>query len=299
MTDVLKDTAISFLSHRDSTFEEMMTAGVRLIADLVDMDRLTVWRNLRKPDGLHLSQIYRWDRDSGGTTNPTGVFADIAYAQSLSDWERVLSEGGTVNGPVRLMPEQEASKLKSYGIVSAFVAPVFIDNRFWGFVLFADMHSERFFDDTSAEIMRSAAVLFSNAVIRAELEKQVAEAEEYTRLMLDSAPICCQLWSRDLRTVDCNEAAFKRYGFKDKQEYVERFLDSCSPEHQPDGRRSDEKAVALVNEAFDTGYCKFFWMHQKPDGTLMPSEVTLVRVSYKGDYIVVGYTESHPMPEGE
>ena len=291
MTDVLKDTAISFLSQRESSFEDMMTAGVRLIADLVDMDRLTVWRNIRKPDGLHLSQVYRWDRDSGGTTHPDDKFTDISYAESASEWEGILAKGGTINGPVRLMPEKESEVLKSYGVVSAFVAPVFIDNRFWGFVLFADLHSERFFDDTSTEIMRSAAALFSNAVIRAELENKLAEAEEYARLMLDTIPICCQLWGKDLKTIDCNKAAVKRYGFNSKQEYIDGFIESCSPEHQPDGKLSNEKAVSLVKEAFESGYSRFNWMHQKPDGTLLPSIVTLIRVSYKGGYIVVGYTE--------
>ena len=122
-------------------------------------------------------------------------------------------------------------------------------------------------------------------------QKRELEAAEMTKLMLDTSPLCIQLWDRNLNTMDCNEAAVKLYGFNNKQEYVERFIKDCSPEYQPDGRRSSEKAAMLVNKAFEEGRCVFDWRHQMPDGTPMPAEVTLVRVRYKDDYLVVGYTK--------
>ena len=121
-------------------------------------------------------------------------------------------------------------------------------------------------------------------------EQKKLEAAELTTLMLDTSPLCIQLWDRDINTIDCNEAAVKLYGFKDKQEYVERFIKDCSPEYQPDGQLSSEKAVMLVNKAFEEGRRVFDWMHKMPDGTPMPAEITLVRVRYKDDYLVVGYT---------
>ena len=127
-----------------------------------------------------------------------------------------------------------------------------------------------------------------------KLEKEAEEtrkAKELTMLMLDSAPLCAQIWDINLNTMDCNEAAVRLYKFKSKQEYIERFITDCSPEYQPDGRLSSEKAVELVNKAFKDGYWSGEWMHRIPDGNeLMPAEVTLVRVVYENDYAVVGYT---------
>ena len=122
-------------------------------------------------------------------------------------------------------------------------------------------------------------------------EHKQLEAAELTTLMLDTSPICCQLWSKDFKTLDCNEAAVKLYGFNYKQEYVDRFLLDCSPEYQNDGQRSDEKALALLKKAFDEGKCVFEWTHRIPsDGTLFPAEITLVRVMYMDEYVVAGYT---------
>ena len=117
------------------------------------------------------------------------------------------------------------------------------------------------------------------------------DANERLTLMLDSSPLCTQIWGRDLSTIDCNEAGVRLYGFKDKQEYTERFIRECSPEYQPDGRLSAEKAVELVTKAFDEGYCLFEWMHRIPDDdTPIPAEITLVRTKYGDDYVVIGYT---------
>ena len=112
---------------------------------------------------------------------------------------------------------------------------------------------------------------------------------DQTKLMLDATPLCCQLWDSNLKTIDCNEAAVRLYGFNDKQEYIKRFHE-CSPEYQSDGQRSEEKAMMLVKKAFAEGYCNFEWIHQLPDGTPLPAEITLVRVNYKGGYVVAGYT---------
>ena len=146
---------------------------------------------------------------------------------------------------------------------------------------------------TIKRIVRQAKTSFN------KMEKVANEAHELTELMLDTSPICTQIWDKKLNTIDCNKAAVKLYGFKDKQEYKDEFIKICSPEYQPDGQRSDQKAVALVKKAFEEGYCCVEWMHQMPHGTPIPAEVTLVRVKYLGDDVVAGYTrdlrEQHKM----
>jgi PAS domain S-box-containing protein len=120
---------------------------------------------------------------------------------------------------------------------------------------------------------------------------EVKEANERVLLMLDTSPLCTQIWSKNFNTLDCNEAAVKLYGFNDKQEYKDKFLECCSPEFQPDGRPSREKAIELVNKAFEEGKCIFEWMHKMPYADeQIPAEVTLVRAKYGGEDVIIGYT---------
>ena len=118
---------------------------------------------------------------------------------------------------------------------------------------------------------------------------EMREADERTQIMLDAMPLCCNFWDEHYRNIDCNQEAANLFDLGSKQEYLDRFHE-LSPEYQPDGRRSDEKALELVKRAFADGRVVFEWMHQKPDGTPVPAEITLVRVQRRGNYIVAGYT---------
>jgi signal transduction histidine kinase/DNA-binding response OmpR family regulator len=183
MADIVNNTAIIFLSNREKTFEEMMNVGAGPIADIAGLDRISVWRNMgMRDDGLHTSQIYRWDRISGGTTQPTSMLTDVTYDKLAPRWQDLLERGETINSPVKLLPEWKM--LESFGVVSAYISPIFISGNFWGFVLFEDRHNERYFESDSAEMMRSAAFLFANTVIRAEMDGSLREQDELLKLRL-------------------------------------------------------------------------------------------------------------------
>ena len=120
-------------------------------------------------------------------------------------------------------------------------------------------------------------------------EAENNEVYERIKLMFDAMPLGCHLWNSDLKMIDCNEAALKLYGFKNKQEQFDNFS-KCSPEYQPDGQRSDEKAVMVVKKAFEEGYYSCEWLHQTWDGALVPVELTLERLKHGDDYVVAAYT---------
>jgi len=131
---------------------------------------------------------------------------------------------------------------------------------------------------------------YTQSVIN-DMEEEVNKVKERSMLMLDTSPVCAQIFDKDFNTIDCNEAAVKLYGFNDKSEYQEKFLEFCSPEFQPCGESSRTKAIRLVSEALKVGYIKFDWLHQKPcDKTPIPAEITLIRVEYDDDFVVIGYT---------
>jgi diguanylate cyclase (GGDEF)-like protein len=170
MTDTLNKVSLIFLAENEEKFEDTMAAGVRLITDIADLDRLILYRNHMTSEGLHMSQVYRWDRSSGGSVALVESFIDIAYAQLIPDWESHLAEGNPINSPSRLLPGNEAAVLRSFGILSTSIIPIHINNAFWGFALFGDTRNERYFESDVIEMMRSAAFLFANAFIRAEVE---------------------------------------------------------------------------------------------------------------------------------
>jgi signal transduction histidine kinase/CheY-like chemotaxis protein/HPt (histidine-containing phosphotransfer) domain-containing protein/HAMP domain-containing protein len=127
-----------------------------------------------------------------------------------------------------------------------------------------------------------------NTTIRvqaAELRKEHFRIQ----LLLDTNPLACRLWDQDIQLLECNEAAVKLFGLKDKQEYISRYFE-LTPEFQPDGRISQEKIKEMVQEAFDKGACRYNFTYQLLDGSPLPTEVTLVRVPYGSSHVVAAYS---------
>jgi len=115
------------------------------------------------------------------------------------------------------------------------------------------------------------------------------EIEERTRALLDAMPLAANFWNKDLKNIESNQEAATLFDLSSKQEYLDRFYE-LSPTYQPDGGLSSERMVEYINKAFKEGYCRFEWLHQKPNGEPIPCEVTLVRIKYKNEFIVAGYT---------
>ena len=287
MASVLNEVAVKFLSQRQKSYEAMMTEGVRLIADMMNLDRVSVWRNIIKSDGMHVSQIYRWDRESGGTTVNTRIFEDVTYSELAPSWENILADDKTINCPVKTLPPQEAEVMKKFGVVSIFVAPIFISNDFWGFVLFEDRVTERYFEDDLTEIMRSAAFLCSNAVIREDMEQKLSNINKFNREMLDAAPIGFTIIDENMQIIDANNAILELFKC-DKKYYADNFFE-LFPEYQPNGDNSREKIKEVIRRTLDGEKIKTELTHKTPLGEIIPFEATLTRTKYMGNYAALNY----------
>jgi signal transduction histidine kinase/CheY-like chemotaxis protein len=119
-------------------------------------------------------------------------------------------------------------------------------------------------------------------------EMKNRETNERMQIMFDATPLCCSFFNENFQMLDCNLEAVKLYNLKNKQEYIDRFFD-LMPERQSDGQLSAEVAHKRISEAFEYGYTRCEFLHQKLDGEPMPTEVTLVRVLQGDCYIVVSY----------
>jgi len=131
------------------------------------------------------------------------------------------------------------------------------------------------------------AVALSLILLRMVFAKN--KAEERTQIMLDATPLCANFWDKNLQIIDCNKETLKLFGLTNKKEYLEKYSE-LSPEYQPDGRLSNEKAQEVMNKACKEGFSRVEWMHRKPNGELIPCEVTFVRVIYRKETIICGYT---------
>ena len=286
LANALNTAAIMFLSQTGETFEETMTSAVRQIAGIIDINRLSVWRNVKKSDGLHISQIYRWHMEEGGTTKPIKELEDVTYSSMIPGWEEILGNNESINSPAKLLPEAEM--LKKFGLMSVFAAPVFIYNHFWGFVVFEDHYKERFFDDEAAEMMRSASFLCVSTIIRADMEREITDSNEFFRAAIDNLPVGFNVVDENFNFIECNDTILKLLGTT-KEYFLNNFADFL-PEYQADGTKSIDKVNEFHKSVLLNGEKTVFeWVHISSAKERIPFEITLTRSVYKGRNILLAY----------
>lgn len=86
--------------------------------------------------------------------------------------------------------------------------------------------------------------------------------------------------------VDCNQAVVKMLRCNNKEEVLNTHPSDLSPEKQPDGRLSFEKAQEMMDIALLNGSHHFEWIHTRADGENFPVEVWLSKVNYDGKILI-------------
>ncbi len=100
--------------------------------------------------------------------------------------------------------------------------------------------------------------------------------------MFESTPNPILVFGKD-GILDCNLAAIRILGAPDKNSVLSKHPAVFSPEIQPDGRTSGEKAVEMDALAQKHGKHQFEWTHKKFDGTEFPAEVTLSPIDWNDE----------------
>ncbi len=269
-------------------FDALVHNCLSLLGKATNKSRVYIWKDSINAEGeVCCTQIYEWAKGAQPIQGEE-EYEEIPYTYLPSFLEATKS-GKCLNSLVRTMPECERVVLEPQGIKTILIAPVNINGKRWGFIGIDNCDNEQLFTDVEETMLSMSGSLLGSAIEKVENEAKMREMEERTQIMLNATPLCCNLWTPDLKNMGCNDEAVRLFELSSQQEYLDRFFE-LSPEYQPCGRPSGELAAEYIKTAFDDGYCRFEWLHQKLNGEPVPAEITLVRMKYKDNYIVAGYT---------
>jgi two-component system cell cycle sensor histidine kinase/response regulator CckA len=120
---------------------------------------------------------------------------------------------------------------------------------------------------------------------RKRAESALRNSEELFRLLFEKSGDANLLLDGSM-FVDCNEATVRMLGCADKNYVLNAHPADISPEYQPDGRLSSEKADEMIALAFERGSHRFEWLHRRMDGGDLPVEVLLTAIPMHGKWLL-------------
>ena len=111
-----------------------------------------------------------------------------------------------------------------------------------------------------------------------QVEKSLRESEKKFRDLFEKSEDALLIIENG-KFADCNQATVRMLRYKDKNEILNTYPSVLSPEKQPDGRDSLEKANEMIAIAFEKGSHRFIWEHRRADGEIFPVEILLTAIT--------------------
>ncbi|MCX6673700.1 MAG: PAS domain S-box protein, partial [Methanothrix sp.] len=172
------------------------------------------------------------------------------------------------------------------GYASMALVPIWNKDRIVGLIQLNDRCKGRFTLD-SVEFLEGIASHIGVALMRKRSEEALQESEERFRTLFESSQDSLMILAPpSWKFTSGNKAAVEMFGAKDMAEFTSLGPCDVSPEQQPDGQLSVDKARKMIETAICEGSNFFEWTYKKLRGEAFPCTVLLIRMQLLGEMVI-------------
>ena len=262
-----------------------------LLAAELQVNRVGLWQFSAPRQALLCRLLHQ-----RGNSTQTG---DIALSATLFPaYLQALGDGATV--PISDAQHDPrctdwlAGYLAPFSIAALLDVPLQVNGQFWGCLRLEQTGQARQWTDAEQQLLSFASLLLEPLLQLDLLQQQqhvARDSDARYRILFEGTGDSIFLM-RGEQFVDCNPATLQMFGCT-REQIIGQPPYRFSPKHQPDGRRSDEKAVEKITAAFSGQTQNFEWLHCQYDGTPFDAEVTLNVINIRGEPHLLATVRDH------
>lgn len=198
------------------------------------VSRVYVFENHIGADGTLLtSQRYEW------TTEGISLQADNPDAQNfpwkaggMGRWVRIFRKGDVVQGHVKNFPASEQAILVPQDIRSIVAVPIFVDNKWWGFIGFDECKEDREWFESEIDALKTAGALLGALIGRKQIEGALKENRKRYALATHAGMVGVWDWNVETNEIYVDPNLKAILGYADKE--IRNHLDDWGKRVHPD-----------------------------------------------------------------
>lgn len=166
----------------NDNLDHALSNGIHMLGNATQVDRVYYWENHYDQQSKRwlTSQKFEWCLHNVESQMDNPKLQNVPFNQSR-DLIGTLSQNKIFSSHTKDMKDGKNSTkqvLKAQGILSILVIPIFVKNKFRGFIGFDSCHIEKEWSQVEISLLNSFVLLYEKALERKCLEKRVAQSKE-------------------------------------------------------------------------------------------------------------------------
>ena len=189
---LLSDISQNLISLDD--FDKKINKTLEQTGEHAGVDRVYIFED--NIEGTETSNTFEWCNSD--ISPQIQNLQNIPY-EIISSWKAMLiKEGRIFSTNIKELPEDIQNILEPQGIKSILIFPLFVHNRFWGFIGFDGCKTEKKWTNEEVELLRTISGIISNYFDRHLFQKKLIESEIRQKLAIENTQ--AGLWDWNIQT---------------------------------------------------------------------------------------------------
>jgi PAS domain S-box-containing protein len=200
---------ISQSLHQTDHFSDKLNNILEQLGEHTNVSRVYIFED--DPSGLTTNNTFEWCNQN--ITPQKEELQDVPYS-IIPSWKKFLVEDGKVfSTNISELPQDLIDILAPQGIKSILALPLYIQNKFSGFIGFDECINNKVWAQDEIDLLRTIANIFSNSFERIRYQQQLRESEARLKMAIENTET--GLWDCNVKTGDTfyNEVWSKMLGY--------------------------------------------------------------------------------------
>ena len=158
------------------------------LVNSTESSRTSIYKNYQNKQGeLFSRQCCEWTASEKGCLS-TAIFKNIPYnSEAIGRWLPILSKGEVINENIDTFPEVEKELFERAKIKSTLVIPIFVNKKWWGFIIFSDCSQKHNWYQDEIEAIKVLANILGATIEKEENKTALAEKEKSIAALLNAS----------------------------------------------------------------------------------------------------------------
>ncbi len=202
LIDIVNDATFSLLNTEGELFESALYDCMKMMGTAFQVDRIDIWQMNGEASDSTTGYIHSayWHNDICQPDNTWFNPGHFSSVSSLGNWQERLKHNQSIRLVRSKVPVSDRSQLTDSGVMSLLTLPVFLQDDFWGFVNFFNMHNEQLPDADEETVLLSGSLLMANAIYRNTMMKHLVLAREQALAGTSAKSAFLASMSHEIRT---------------------------------------------------------------------------------------------------